>query len=248
MRRAFVESKLLQAAQSGAAFSLPDDVIHRFARILRLETGAPVELFDGAGLLVRGVFDRQLGVLQQIQVIEVPSGGPSLVVAQALAKGDKLDHVVRQTTEIGATSIWLYESSRSIVRITEKSENRTERLVRIADDAARQSLRTHVPTVEGPLHFSGLCQKVRGFVEDGIAVFGYIGAEETLSSVLASSPHTAKGGVLVIVGPEGGLSAEEANQLTQAGAVAVSLGASVLRTETAGVVMLAAAQVSLGRL
>lgn len=255
MRRAFVDPSVLAAAStSGASLTLPADAAHRFFRVLRLPDGEQVELFDGSGRLLRGRL-RAPDSLEGVEVHAADDALPPLVVAQALVKTDKLELVVQKGTELGASAFVLFDAERGQVdwqdrdkgkaRSEGKAERRLERLGRIAGEAARQAGRARVPTVSGPESLSALAARVQAFT--GVAVVGVPGAEAPLSEVLAADARRGQG-LLVVVGPEGGLSPAELERLRAAGAIEVRLGAFVLRTETAALAALAAAQAALGHL
>jgi 16S rRNA (uracil1498-N3)-methyltransferase len=265
VRRAHVDPISLAAARPGERFALPDDAARRLARVLRLDDGAPIELFDGAGLLVRGAFAPPDGVRVE-QVLRAEDALPPLILAQAVVATDKLELVVQKGTELGASAFWLFAADRSQVRLDgDRAEKRRARLGRIAEDAARQCGRGRVPQVEGPLSLRPLCERVTAFCATGhVAAVGAVDAVAPLSTVwrgpfgpngtderapAAEPPRlSSHRGLLLVVGPEGGLTPDEIGALQAAGAQAVSLGPHVLRTETAGLVGLAAALVGLGRL
>lgn len=227
--------------------TLPEDAAHRFLRVLRLAEGTTVELFDGTGRVARGALESP-NLLSDVVLSQAAALLPPLVVVQGVTKTDKLELVVQKGTELGASAIWLLACARSQVHLDDdRAAKRCARLSRVADDAARQCGRAVVPAVEGPLALDALAQRIRDFA--GVAVVGMVDAHASMSEALeAADARVASAGVLVVVGPEGGLDAREAQVLVEAGAVAVRLGAHVLRTETAGLVALAAAQVALGHL
>lgn len=242
MRRAFVDPSVLAGADD--ALTLPPAAAHRFFRVLRLAEGERVELFDGTGRLVRG----RLAAPDRLVDLErgaVEESLPPLVVAQAVVKTDKLEGVVQKGTELGASGFVLFDAERGQVDWGEKAAKRVERLARVAADAARQAGRARVPDVTGPETLAALCERVRAF--GGVSVVGVPTAVVPLSEVLAGDPRRAQG-LLVVVGPEGGLSPAELDRLRAAGALEVRLGVFVLRTETAALAALAAAQAALGHL
>ncbi len=246
LRRAHVDPAVLDAVVDGRV-ALPPDCAHRFFRVLRLAAGAPVELFDGTGRVARGVLEPPAGIAGAV-VVDAGVALPPLVVAQAVTRTEKLELAAQKSTELGASAFVLVACARGQVKLDEaRAAKRRDRLQRIADDAARQSGRATAPLVEGPVDVDTLAARVRTFV--GVAVVGVVDAPAPLSEALAASlPALEAGGLLVVVGPEGGLDAREVDALCAAGAVPVRLGTHVLRTETAAVVALAAAQVALGRL
>lgn len=244
MRRAHVHGGILDGVHEGRV-ALPADAAHRFFRVLRLEPGTVVEVFDGAGRVARGKLEPP-GSLVEIEIEQASDRLPPLVVAQAVTKTDKLELVVQKGTELGASRFVLVDCARSQVHLGDRAEKRRDRLARVAEDAARQCGRVSVPTIEGPIDVRRLCEQVRAF--PGVAVVGLVTAQAPLSEALAAAPARTAQGVLVVVGPEGGLEEREARALEEAGAVPVRLGVHVLRTETAALVALAAAQAALGHL
>lgn len=172
---------------------------------------------------------------------------PRVMLAQGLAKGEKMDTIVRQTTEIGVSAIVPLLTERSVVRLDPgKTQTRLARWQRIAAEAAKQAQRHDVPTIHEPTCIESLAERMQAGVmlvcqeEDSSA--------RGIAEAIASAGEVANEGVLVIVGPEGGLAPDELARLEAAGARRVTLGPTVLRTETAGVVAVALAMHALGGL
>jgi 16S rRNA (uracil1498-N3)-methyltransferase len=234
VRRAVVDSAVLDEITAGQG-ALPDDVAHYLGRVLRLESGVVVELFDGTGRAIRGRFVTP-GSLEGAEAVTHEDALPPLVIAQARVRGPKLDEVVRRSTELGASAIWVFDAKRSA-----KCQVRLDRALRIAQDAARQSGRATVPDIEH-LGFEELVERFAAF--EGVRCVCAVGAEGPISHALAGASE----GAAVAIGPEGGLDPAEREALIRAGATAVGLGVHVLRTETAAAAVLAAAQVALGRM
>ena len=140
-------------------------------------------------------------------------------VVQAIGKGTKLDAVVRDATELGATRIVPAVADRSVKRRTD-----LERLRRVALEAARQCGRGDVPVVEAPVRLA----PALGDLEGGVVVL-HPEASESLGAVLGD----LRGSVAIVIGPEGGFSDEELADAVERGARLARLGAFVLRTETA---------------
>lgn len=238
MRRAWVEQGELLGVSAGDRVSLPDEAAHHLRRVLRLRPGDEVELFDGEGRLARGRLLEGAEV-EIASVFEAQPPLPPLVVAQALVRGPKLEEVVRRSTELGASEVFVFEAERS-----NAPSLRLDRLARVAQQAARQAERAYVPALEGSLPFEKLLERVRAF--EGVSAMGVLGAERPLSVALAESERFRAHGLLVVIGPEGGLSEREQRALVDVGCEAVGLGAHVLRTETAALAALACAQVASG--
>jgi 16S rRNA (uracil1498-N3)-methyltransferase len=250
MRRAHVEPSVLDAVAADGTLALPAPTAHRFARVLRLPDGEPVELFDGTGRVARGTLATSgtAPALAGVVVEQRGDGLPPLVLAQATVATDKLELVVQKATELGVARVALFDAARSQVRLkAERLEKRQARLARIAEDAARQCGRASVPDISFSTSAKVLADSLRTAASGAAIVVGALHAASPLSEVLAAA-QVETAGVVVVIGPEGGLDPSEIAAFEAAGAIAVRLGAHVLRTETAGLVALAAIQARLGLL
>ncbi|MBM4282386.1 MAG: 16S rRNA (uracil(1498)-N(3))-methyltransferase [Deltaproteobacteria bacterium] len=246
MRRAFLDDDTLGRAVAGGTLALPPSVAHRFATVLRLADGDPVEVFDAAGRVARGAF-LPPGSLAVATVGVDDERLPPLWVFQALSRADKVELVAQKATELGAAHLAFFVAERGIIKLDDddRSRKRAERLQRVANDAARQCGRSRPPVVHGPLPRAALLQQVKTCVADGVVVvFGAVEGDALLSTHLRAHPPTR--GFAVVVGPEGGLSPAEQQALVDAGATGVRFSRFVLRTETAAVAALAVAQAALG--
>ncbi len=207
---------------------------HHLRDVLRVTAGAQVEAFDGRGEVAEG---RVVATDQGGVVLELSAPRPSqaespltLTVAVALLKGDKLAGVVRQCTELGAARFVLLLTRHADV--TSLSAAKRQRLERVAEEAARQSERARVPTIEGPVPLSDLAW-------EGAAVVADPRAEASLANAIGGS--AARERLTLITGPEGGLAPNEVDDLVGRGAIAASLGPRILRAETAPVALTAVA-------
>jgi len=160
-----------------------------------------------------------------------------VTLVQAAGKGDKLDAVVRDATELGATRVVVAESLRSVVRLHVKSEERLQRLRRVADEAARQCGRGDAPDVMGPLPWSEALRIEPG--EHALKLCFWERATDPagpeLLGLRADQP------LVVAAGPEGGLDEAEIDAARASGFTVVSLGPFILRTETVAAAVLGAA-------
>ena len=164
-----------------------------------------------------------------------------VTIACGLPKGDKLDLIVQKGTELGMKGIIPFKAERSVVKWDDKrGAKKIERLRKIAKEAAEQCHRTVIPEVENPLTIRQLLQLVNTF---DVLLFA---DEEDAKS---DEPHRIadrlknvylEQKVLVVFGPEGGLSRTEADALRAAGFHPTSLGPRILRTETAPLYLLSA--------
>lgn len=212
--------------------------------VRRMRVGEAIALTDGRGARIRGVVktieERSLTV--DVKSVEIESE-PTLKITlvQALAKGDRDELAIQAATEIGVWSAIPWQATRSISRWdAAKAKKGQERWQAIVTEAAKQSLRTFHPSVQ-TLHTSNdlttLIEKgATALVLDPTAEFG-------LGSI---STNALTGHLLLIVGPEGGISPEELSAFERAGAKRVHLGSSILRTSTAGAVALAILQSQVG--
>lgn len=198
--------------------------------VLRLTVGDALELFDGRGgsvhVRIRELSRRGVRCQAEGEPLVVPPPAP-LVLVQCLPRAGKLDEIVRMTTEIGVTSIRLAISERTVAKASDRVEHKVERFMRIAVEAARQSEQAHLPEILPPRPLSEVLAEAPAHL--------YRCALLERSAVPIPKDINAPGAWLV-VGPEGGLSPRDRNEITAAGFDAVSLGSSILRTETAAVV------------
>lgn len=214
---------------------------HYLLDVLRLRPGDALEVFDGKG----GSYPAKVledGALALGERSAEAAASAPLVLAQGLAKGEKMDLVVEKATELGATEIAPIATERSIVRLDPKrAEERVERWRRIAAAAARQCGRADVPTVR-PV--GTLAQLLDQAAERGETCLMLYERETELR--LSRALLETEGPVVLITGPEGGFSEAEVELARSHGARTVSLGSRVLRTETVALAALAVAQMLRG--
>ena len=227
MKRLYVSPA--QLAQTDVV--LDPTQLHYLRDVLRLAADEELEIFDGRG---NGHRARLRG--NRLALGEPLPSAPraaDVVLAQALAKGEKMDFVMQKATELGASRIVPVITERAVVRVDgERGAAKAERWRRIAQEAARQCGRSDVPQVDEPVEWPALLlaleQDRRGLLLD---------PEETAVRLGAAARGVEK--LLIAVGPEGGFSGGEREAALRAGMVAVGLGPRVLRTETAGLAALA---------
>ncbi len=211
---------------------LPTDSARYVTRVHRLGVGDSLTVFDPSASIEADA--RVVDVDRDRCRIAIdeprPAANPAqlrVTLAQGLGKGDKIDAVVRDATELGATRIVPLVTARTVRR--PEGDGPRARLHRIAVEAARQSGRGDIPLVEGPL---AIATWLSGFVSEGtLALCLDPSAETTMASALRRLKDDAA--VCLLIGPEGGFDTAELDLATQAGFVRVSLGRLVLRTETA---------------
>ena len=217
---------------------------HYLGRVLRLEVGDTLVVFDPAKMREADAEVEQAD--DTAFVIQVGPLRPAAIVAdreicviQGLAKGDKCDAIVRDVTELGATSFIVATTSRSIVRLDEaRFEERRLRWERIATEAARQCGRGDPPHVSACTWKEAIA-RVAGNARKFCL---YERAEAPLGPLLAEALQ-AREPLAFAVGPEGGLTREEVDEARVAGWDVVSIGKYVLRTETVAAAVLGAVRV-----
>jgi 16S rRNA (uracil1498-N3)-methyltransferase len=229
---------------AGDRVPLSDAERHHLGRVLRLTDGARVEVADGTGWSAPATLTgEELALTADPEAAPPPR--PALALAQALPKARKLDEVVRTATELGVDRLWPLATSRSVVRLdaarTARAVERWEAVVRAAAEQARRPSRPHVHPPIGLEDLPGAAAVPAG----GVLLVAHPGAA-SLAGVLTAAWRDAPV-VAVAVGPEGGFTADEVAQLVGAGALAVGLGPTVLRTEHAGAAALAVLAGGLGR-
>ncbi len=159
-----------------------------------------------------------------------------VTLVQGIGKGDKLDAIVRDATELGATRVIAAETDRGVVRLGVRAEDRMRRLRRIAAEAARQCGRGDVPEVQGPLPWREALDRASDPI--GLSLCLWERATEPIGPKLRALGATQP--MTVAVGAEGGLSDAEIEAARGAGYGVVSLGPFILRTETVAAAVLGA--------
>ncbi|CAL9455241.1 Ribosomal RNA small subunit methyltransferase E [Streptomyces sp. enrichment culture] len=210
--------------------------------VKRLRAGEAVVLTDGAGRWAEGEVDGTEGkdrlVVALGEVTEEPAPSPRLTVVQALPKGDRGELAVETMTEVGVDAIVPWSAARCITQW--KGERGLKSLGKwraTAREAGKQSRRVRFPEVAD----AATTKRVASLLAE--ADFAAV-LHESGTEPLATAELPASGDIVLVVGPEGGVSPEELELFAQAGARPYRLGRSVLRTSTAGT---AAAAVLLAR-
>ncbi|GAW93448.1 16S rRNA (uracil(1498)-N(3))-methyltransferase [Calderihabitans maritimus] len=217
------------------------DVRH-IVKVLRMGPGDRLWLLDGSGYQYAGeIVKAELEkVVVKLLGKEPCSTEPPVrvVLVQGIGKGNKLDLVIQKGTELGVARFYPLQSERTVVKLAaEKAEDRRKRWQRIALEAAKQSRRAIVPEVEPVLPLPEILRQIPE------ACLKLVLWEEETSRGLKEAMRDFKvnygrvpGEVFLFVGPEGGFSLDEVQQMKESGVIPVSLGPRILRTETAGLV------------
>jgi 16S rRNA (uracil1498-N3)-methyltransferase len=212
------------------------------ATVRRIRPGEQIDLGDGAGALAQCVIEDVGKGRLSARVMScrtVPPTAPSVTVVQALPKSDRSELAVELATEAGADAIVAWQAERCVARWepAARVDKGLRRWRAVARSAARQSRRAHIPAVTGAVSTAELAQWVRDEVASGTEVLAlHESSTERLTKVSLGQANS----LVLIVGPEGGIADDEIAALSDAGAVAVRMGPTVLRTSTAAAVALGA--------
>ena len=235
MQRFFVTADIIQ----DDLIELDKEQSHHILKVLRLKPGDYLELFDGTGneFLCRMHSQKNGLVLAEIQTREFRANEPSarVILAQGIAKGDKMDFIVQKAVEIGVSCIIPFASERTVVTLEQpKAEQKRKRWQSIAREACKQSRRNVIPEIGPIMKLPQLLDTLR----EKRAVMLYegeniIGLRDILTKYQDSL--TAQS-ITIIVGPEGGFSHEETQRAQNNNVSIAGLGPRILRTETAGLV------------
>lgn len=222
--------------------------------VSRLRVGEHILIGDARGTIASGEVESAEKKRFTVRVRSLrtePLPPARVVLVQALAKGDRAERAVEQSTEFGVDAIAPWESVHSISRWRGKGGDGDENVAkgvakwqRIAREASKQSLRAHVPQVTQPLTTSQLCALAQA---DAHVLVLHPRGERALSRWAAEIDTQDPRDLYLVVGPEGGLSDDEVDRLSSAGAEILLLGNTVLRTSSAGPAAIAVLNVALGR-
>lgn len=226
---------------NGALAVVDGDEGFHAATVRRIRRGEQLMLGDGTGGLARCVVEQagrdglRARVLCRWQVAPVQ---PPVTVVQALPKAERSELAIELATEAGADVLVAWQAARCVARWEgARVDKGLQRWRAVARAAAQQSRRAHIPSVDGVLSTAALTQRIRDSVASGGTVLAlHVSATGQLTDVGLAQASS----VTLVVGPEGGIAPEELAAVTDAGAVAVRLGPTVLRTSTAAAVALGA--------
>ncbi|HEY0868872.1 MAG TPA: 16S rRNA (uracil(1498)-N(3))-methyltransferase [Acidothermaceae bacterium] len=244
----FADADQLRAASIGDVVELGGAEGRHAATVRRLVAGEKLDLADGAGLVCSAEVTAVLAHGLQARVLartEVPRPPVTVTVVQALAKGDRDERAVETMTEVGVDVIVPWQAGRSIVRWdsprAQKAVTRWRTTAREAAKQARRAWLVDVPPLESThAVIARIDSVVRG---GGVAVV----LHEESDRPIAGLAVPKRGEVVLVVGPEGGITPDEIAAFEAVGAAVHRLGPTVLRTSTAGTVAAAIVMASSGR-
>ena len=207
------------AVAVGERVQLSRDDAHRVHKVLRLEAGAPIEIADGSGRVFAATVDApKLGtVLLGAELAAQPGLAPiRVLLAQS---GPRADDAVEKLVELGVAEIG------PLLAAGRRREARTDRWERIAAGAAAQAKLPRIPTILDPIDYAAALMA-------GAIVCSHEEHDTSLAAALAAATHP----ITLLIGPEAGFGGDELSAARDAGCPIVTLGGTVLRTETAAIV------------
>ena len=236
-RRFFVDPNKISNCEA----ILDGPVARQIAKVLRLKTGDRISLLDGFGNTYSADIASVSTDTVTAKILDKKSNVNEprlkLTLASCLPKSDRMELIVQKCTELGISEILLVQSERTIARPDEDRQGkRLARLCRIATESTEQCGRSIAPKIRGTLDFAQLIEIVPKYdltivaweEEDGVSLRNALTDKNSIDSAL------------VVIGPEGGLTQREVESLKSAGAISVSLGPRLLRTDTAAIATCAA--------
>ena len=216
------------------------DDVHHIAKVMRFQPGDQVICSDGKGNDVLARIDsiqaREVLCSIESTLTETAEPNVQLILAQGLPKADKMELIIQKGTETGISSFIPFTSQRTIVKLDQKKEQKKlERWDKIAKEAAEQAHRSKIPTIHPVFSWKELLD----WMEGKLVLIAYekentMKLSKALADAIKNTPQLKE--AVLVIGPEGGFSEEEILQAEQRGAISVSLGKRILRTETAGLV------------
>lgn len=242
----------LDGCAPGATYVLEGAEARHAGVVQRRRAGERVDVADGAGVRLRctiAAVEPGRLVLDVVDRADEPEPSVRLVLVQALAKGDRDELAIEAATEVGVDAVVPWQAARSVVvwRGERAAKSRAKWLATVRE-ATKQARRAHLPAVDHALDTRALVARTREVVAaGGVVLVLHEAASQGIGAVDLPDPAGAGGDVLVVVGPEGGVSDDELAALGEAGGRVVRLGPHVLRTSTAGPVALALLAQRLGR-
>ena len=238
MHRFFVEPDQIQDNIG----NITGDDAHHIQRVLRLGIGEEITLCDSHGTDYQGLIQHVDKNLIEIKIIgTTPSEAePKIQVSllQGLPKASKMETIIQKCVELGIYEVLPITTTRTVVRISDDRDARrkAQRWQKVSEEAAKQSKRGIIPRVSEPVSIK---QAIKECNADLKLLFWEEEEEHSLHKILHSQATPPKS-IGLLIGPEGGLDNSEIELARQYGWVSLTLGSRILRTETAGMAVLAA--------
>ena len=226
MQRYFTKEK------TNDLFTLSTDDSYHITTVMRMGLNDRIEIIYNNELYVSRI--SELNPLVKTKIVEKIEEqnelSKSITIVQSLVKEQKMDLILQKITELGVSEIIPYDASRSIIKLDNKKDKKIDRWQKIVKEASEQSKRNIVPVVREVMTLSNLVK----LSDYDIKILCSVNENnQNLKKVLSKVNRGAK--MLFVIGPEGGFTNEEERIFLENGFISVSLGNSVLRTETASI-------------
>ena len=235
-----------ELSENTVSVTIEGDEARHAASVARLRVGESVAVSDGRGRIAQAVARDVAPGRVSFDVTDISEPEvflPTLTLVQALAKGDRDELAVQMCTELGAAEVIPWQSERSIARwVGDKKAKGRVRWAAIAREASKQAMRSSIPSVADIVTTAELARMA------GERTVIVLDPRAAVSLGDWARSHINEREILVVIGPEGGISPNEIDALLAGGAHAVHVGATVMRTSTAGAVGFSALRAIFGQL
>ncbi len=224
MQRYFVDKK------ENNTFILSENDTYHITTVMRMKEEDKVEIIYNKRLYIGKILALtpvvKVEIVEEIEINNELS--ISVTIAQSLVKEQKMDYILQKTTELGVSEIIPYIASRSIIKLDSKQDKKIERWQKIVKEASEQSKRNTIPNVTNAMTLSNL---VNLSDYDIKFLCSTNETSQNIKKVLSNLNGSVR--MLFVIGPEGGFTEEEEKKFIENGFISLSLGNSILRTETA---------------
>ena len=222
MQRYFCDS-------NSSSFTLSKEDSYHITKVMRYDVGTKIEIVSNEVLYLAEITSiSPLVVANKIMELSGENTKLNVTIAQSLVKEQKMDYILQKTTELGVSEIVPYMAARSVVKLDNKQDKKIERWQKIVKEASEQSKRNYIPVVRNAVTLSNLVN-----LSDYDMKFLCTVNESSQNIKKVLSNLDRNGRMLFVIGPEGGFTEEEETKMIENGFISLSLGSSVLRTETA---------------
>ncbi len=232
----------------GGKIFIEGEEAHHILQVMRLKVGDRVSIFDGQGNIYQGVIVEERKKSAVVNIVSKKKekflSKPAFCLAQGIPARNKMDYLIEKATELGVDSFFPLETKRSVVRVDKnRAEATRKRWERIAISASKQCGRLKLPVINPIIKFSEFLKRIPEF---DLVLFACLDERTVaLKNIIknVSSPQS----ILVFIGPEGDFTPEEIKLAKVNGCNLISLGANVLKSDTAGLAVLAILQYEYNR-
>lgn len=224
MQRYFVKS------MNNNQFILSENDTYHIKRVMRMHVGEKVEIVYNQSTYLCEIIELEPFVIVKIieELKENNELSMEVAIVQSLVKEQKMDYILQKTTELGVTTIIPYQAERSLIKLQGKIDKKIERWQNIVKEASEQSKRNYVPKIEKIINLNNLVN-LKNYDLKFLCTINE--TSQNIKKILSNLPKSVK--ILFVIGPEGGFTEKEEATLLANGFTSLSLGTSVLRTETA---------------